>query len=68
VVYQTPTRDVIHAVDELFLTSSIREILPIVEVDKRVVGSGQPGEITRKLHRAFRRLVGLDGTLPHEER
>ena len=52
--------------DELFLTSSIRELMPIVSVDGNLVGSGQPGEMTRKLHRAFRRLVGLDGVLPHE--
>ncbi len=61
------TREQIQAVDELFLTSSIREILPVVRVDDVAIGSGQPGEITRKIHRAFRRRLGLDGRLPHEQ-
>lgn len=61
------SRQAIQAVDELFLTSSIREVLPVVRVDDATIGSGKPGEITRKIHRALRRRVGLDGTLPHEQ-
>lgn len=60
------TPDALRGLDELFLTSSIREVLPIVRVDGEPIGTGQPGEITRKIHRAFRRLVGLGGRLPHE--
>ena len=52
--------------DELFLTSSIREILPIVTVDGHSIGDGRPGPITQRLHRAFRRLTGMDGKLPFE--
>ena len=33
--------------DELFLTSSTREVQPLVELDGRPVGMGAPGEITR---------------------
>ncbi len=53
--------------DEVFLTSSIREILPIQKVDGHQIGDGRPGPLTRRLHRAFRRLVGMDGKLPFEE-
>ena len=56
----------IHGVDELFLTSSIREIMPVVSVDGHAIGTGTPGEVTRRLHRAFRKRVGLDGRLPFE--
>ncbi len=52
--------------DELFLTSTIREIVPVVRVDGLTIGDGKPSEITRKLHRALRHLVGLGGRLPFE--
>src|SRR5258708_28664562 len=35
--------------DEMFLTSTTRELSPVVKVDDRVVGSGKPGPVTRKL-------------------
>ena len=45
--------------DEVFLTSSIREILPVVRVDDRIIAGGAPGPVTRALHAAFRAMVGL---------
>lgn len=41
--------------DEVFLTSTTRELVPITRVDDRVIGSGRPGPITRRLLEAFRR-------------
>jgi branched-chain amino acid aminotransferase len=41
--------------DEAFLTSTTRELLPIVGVDGRPIGSGKPGPITKQLLQAFRR-------------
>jgi branched-chain amino acid aminotransferase len=35
--------------DEMFLTSTTRELSPVVKVDDRLVGSGTPGPVTRKL-------------------
>jgi branched-chain amino acid aminotransferase len=35
--------------DEMFITSTTRELSPVVRLDARVVGSGKPGPITRKL-------------------
>ena len=40
--------------DEAFLTSTTREIVPIVKVDDSVVGSGRPGAVTRGLLAAYR--------------
>lgn len=45
--------------DEVFITSTLREILPVVRVDGRLVGGGAPGPVTRSLHAAFRRKVGM---------
>ena len=50
--------------DEVFLTSSVRELVPVVEVDGQPIGHGKPGALTRKLHRAFRAHVGLGDELP----
>lgn len=47
--------------DEVFLSSSIREILPVVRIDQSTVGDGRPGPLTRALHAEFRRRAGLAG-------
>jgi len=57
----TPTD--LAAAEEVFLSSSIREVLPVVRIDGRPVGGGVPGPTTRALHAAFRRRVGL-GSAP----
>jgi len=41
--------------DEAFLTSTTREVVPIVTVDGRTIGSGSPGPVTRALLSGFRR-------------
>jgi branched-chain amino acid aminotransferase len=41
--------------DESFLTSTTREVVPIVQVDDRAIGSGRPGPITRALLDGYRR-------------
>jgi branched-chain amino acid aminotransferase len=48
--------------DEVFITSSLREIVPIVQVDDHEVGDGRPGDVTRRLHRAFRAHTALAGS------
>ncbi len=46
--------------DECFLTSSTQEIVPIVQVDDRVIGNGTPGPVTRALQAAYKaRLTEL---------
>ena len=41
--------------DESFLTSTTREVVPIVQVDDRTIGSGRPGPVTLALLDAIRR-------------
>lgn len=43
--------------EEVFITSTIREIVPVVRLGARAVGSGRPGPVTTRLHRAFRELA-----------
>jgi branched-chain amino acid aminotransferase len=40
--------------DEIFLTSTLREILPVQRVDQQPVGDGRPGPITKRLLAAYR--------------
>jgi len=43
--------------DEVFFTGTAAEIVPIREVNKRQIGNGKPGPITRKLIVAFQKVV-----------
>jgi branched-subunit amino acid aminotransferase/4-amino-4-deoxychorismate lyase len=43
--------------EELFLASSVIELLPVVRLDGRKVGDGRPGALTRRLQESYRRLV-----------
>jgi branched-chain amino acid aminotransferase len=40
--------------DEMFITSTTRELSPVVAVDDRTVGSGKPGPVTQKLLAGYR--------------
>jgi branched-chain amino acid aminotransferase len=43
--------------DEVFLTSTGMEVLPVTHVDRRPVGSGHPGPITLALHSRYQEFV-----------
>lgn len=43
----------IRAADELWLTSSTKEVLAIVTLDGKPVGTGKPGELFRKIHQLY---------------
>lgn len=45
----------VETADEVFITSTTREVLPVTTLDGRPVGSGVPGPVTRALAEAFRR-------------
>jgi branched-chain amino acid aminotransferase len=51
------TRYDLYTADECFLTGTGAEIVPVVDVDKRLIGDGKPGAITRQLTRAFHDYV-----------
>ena len=40
--------------DEMFITSTTREVLPITSIDGRAVNAGKPGALTIRLSKAFR--------------
>ena len=43
--------------DEVFVTSSVKEVLPIVKVDDNTIGGGKPGELTLKLRGLFTEYI-----------
>lgn len=55
------TRYDIYNADEMFLTGTAAEIIPVVKVDGRVIGTGKPGPVTARLLAAFREKTKTDG-------
>jgi len=53
VVERSITRDELYVADEIFLTGTAAEVTPIREVDRRSVGSGTRGPVTKALQEAF---------------
>lgn len=47
----------VRAADELMMSSATKEVLPITTLDKKPVGTGQPGAIYAKLRAAYDRAV-----------
>lgn len=47
--------------DEMFLTGTAAELIPIVEVDSRKIGNGEPGKVTAKFLEIFQTKVIKDG-------
>jgi branched-chain amino acid aminotransferase len=43
--------------DEVFLTGTAAEIVPVVEVNKRLIDNGRPGSITKQLMQEFNKIV-----------
>lgn len=57
------TRHDLYIADECFLTGTAAEVIPVVKIDRRVIGSGRPGTMTQKLMGEFRRVTSIWGTL-----
>ncbi|OIQ10552.1 branched-chain-amino-acid transaminase [Neomoorella thermoacetica] len=55
------TRHDVYVADECFLTGTAAEAIPVVKVDGRPIGNGQPGPITRDLIARYRELTKTDG-------
>lgn len=55
------TRFEIVAADECFLTGTAAEAVPVTRLDGRVIGSGEPGPVTKELIGAFREITSSDG-------
>ncbi|MEO5971622.1 MAG: aminotransferase class IV [Bdellovibrionia bacterium] len=51
------SKERLYAADEVFLTSSIKEVFPITQIDDKKIGDGRPGPFTRKFHDHYRRSL-----------
>ncbi|MBI4340890.1 MAG: branched-chain-amino-acid transaminase [Candidatus Omnitrophica bacterium] len=55
------TRHDLFNADEVFLTGTAAEIVPVVKIDGRVIGEGSPGPATKRLQQAFRQVTKTAG-------
>ncbi len=55
------TRHDIYIADECFLTGTAAELIPVVMVDGRIIGSGKPGPMFNELLVDFHKLTEIDG-------
>lgn len=46
--------------DEVFLTNAIMQVMPVIRIEKKDIGSGRVGEISRRLLVEYRRLVNQE--------
>lgn len=51
--------------DEVFFTGTAAEIIPVTRIDKRVIGTGRPGPITKQLIESFKTLVKKEAQIRH---
>ncbi len=56
------TRHELYIADECFLTGTAAEIIPVVKVDGRIIGTGKPGKLTLSLTKKFKELTKKEGT------
>jgi branched-chain amino acid aminotransferase len=54
---RTLQRHDVYVADECFLTGTAAEVIPVVRIDGRPIGTGEPGPITRRLSEAFHKYV-----------
>jgi branched-chain amino acid aminotransferase len=51
------TRHDVYVAEECFLTGTAAEVIPVVKVDNRTIGTGEPGPVTRDLMQRFKALT-----------
>lgn len=56
----------VYTADEMFLTGTAAEIVPVVAADSRPIGNGKPGEITTRLIAKFREWSPVQGTVVYK--
>eukprot|EP00898_Chlorokybus_atmophyticus_P002908 jgi/Chlat1/3618/Chrsp237S03618 len=57
VVERRVTPSELYTADEVFVTGTMGELTPVVEIDGRTIGDGKVGEVTTKLQHAYARWV-----------
>ncbi len=58
---KTLTRFDVWTADECFLTGTAARLIPLVELDSRVIGDGKPGPVTKKLSARYLQRATEDG-------
>lgn len=60
-LYPTKMREVeineLYNADEIFITASNKEVMPVVKVDSKIIGNGKPGPITRKVMEKYQKFI-----------
>ena len=59
---QSMTRYDIFVADECFLTGTAAEVIPVISLDRRIIGDGKPGPQTLRFIEAFRQEANSTGT------
>jgi branched-chain amino acid aminotransferase len=57
VVERSVARAELYLADEVFMSGTAAELVPVREIDDHTIGSGKPGEITRVLQDAFNDVI-----------
>ena len=52
----------LYTADEVFTSGTMGELTPVLEADGRMIGDGEPGEMTRRLQELHRRHAWENGT------
>lgn len=55
------TRYDLYNADEVFITGTAAEVVPVVKIDGRQIGTGKPGKLTKKLIKAYQDLTNSTG-------
>lgn len=55
--FESPDVPRLLAADEVFISSSVRELVPVVRLDDQSIGDGRPGPVTGRILDEFRSLV-----------
>ncbi|WP_201715928.1 D-amino-acid transaminase [Rossellomorea arthrocnemi] len=46
--------------DEVFIASTTSEVMPVIEIDGKVIGEGKPGAVTKRLQSLFSERIGIE--------
>ncbi len=55
------TRYDLYNADEVFITGTAAEVVPVVKIDGRQIGSGKPGKLTKNLIKSYQNLTNSTG-------
>jgi branched-chain amino acid aminotransferase len=57
----------VYSADEIFCSGTMGELVPVLEVDGRSIGTGQPGAVYARLAELFEELTKREGVVVVEK-